>query len=143
VPNVPLVVVDTNVFVAAGFNPGSDAARVLAAVRAGTVRLAWDDPTRRETEAVVRTIPPLTGTELSGLFRPECRYDVPTRHEEFGFIPDPADRKFAALARAAGAELLTNDRHLLADRPHPGLVILTPGEFVRRVRTVSADGRPG
>jgi hypothetical protein len=35
------IVVDTNLF-AAGFNPASDAARVLAAVRAGTLRLVWE-----------------------------------------------------------------------------------------------------
>jgi predicted nucleic acid-binding protein len=130
---VDRIVVDTNLFVAAEFNPSSDAARVLAAVRAGTARLVWDEPTRRETEHVVRTIPPLAGTDLSALFRPDGRYDGPTDPELFDFIPDPADRKFAALAAATGAVLLTRDRHLLDGRPHPGVVILTPAEFVRRM----------
>ncbi|QDU23563.1 PIN domain-containing protein [Urbifossiella limnaea] len=65
------VVVDTNLFVAAGFNPGSDAARVLSAVRAGTLRLVWDEATRREPEHVVGKIPPLSGTDLSEFFRPD------------------------------------------------------------------------
>jgi len=42
------IVVDTNLF-AAGFNPASDAARVLAAVRAGTLQLVRNEPTRQET----------------------------------------------------------------------------------------------
>jgi predicted nucleic acid-binding protein len=36
------IVVDTNVFVAAGFNPRSASARVLAAARDGRFRLNWD-----------------------------------------------------------------------------------------------------
>ena len=131
-PDVPPVVIDTNLFVAAVFNPGGDAARVLAAVRAGTPRIVWDEPTRQEAERVIRATPPLSGTDLSDLFRPDGRYDGPTQPEAFDSIPDPADRKFAALAAATGAVLLTNDRHLLNGRPHLGVVALTPGEFVRR-----------
>jgi predicted nucleic acid-binding protein len=142
-PDVPPVVVDTNVFVAAGFNPGRDAARVLAAVRAGTLRLVWDDATRREVEYIHGKIPPLSGADLSGLFRPEGQYGGPTRPDQFAFIPDPADRKFAALAAAAGAVLLTNDRHLLIGRPGGGPVVLTPGEFVRRVWPDDAGGSGG
>jgi predicted nucleic acid-binding protein len=134
VPVAPVssVVVDTNLLVAAGFNPGSDAARVLSAVRAGTLRLVWDEATRREAEYVVGKIPPLVGTDLSDLFLPGGRHDGPTDPHAFGFIPDSADRKFAALAAATGAVLVTNDRHLLDGRPHPGLVVLTPVEFARQ-----------
>jgi predicted nucleic acid-binding protein len=56
VQDVQSVVVDTNVFVAAGFNAASDAARVLASVRAGTLRMVWDDATRRETEYILGKI---------------------------------------------------------------------------------------
>ncbi len=126
------VVVDTNLFVAAGFNPDSDSARILEAVRAGTLRLVWDGPTRRETEHVVGKIPPLRGTDLSAYFDVAGRYDGLTDPDAFVFIPDPADRKFAALAAATGAVLITSDRHLLDGRPHSGVVILTPGEFVER-----------
>lgn len=126
------VVVDTNLFVAAGFNPDSDSARILEAVRAGTLRLVWDGPTRQETEHVVGRIPPLRGSDLSAYFSSDTRYYGPTRPDQFDFIPDPADRKFTALAAATGAVLVTSDRHLLDGRPHSGVVILTPGEFVRQ-----------
>jgi predicted nucleic acid-binding protein len=142
VPDVPPVVVDTNLFVAAGFNPASGAARVLALVRAGALRLVWDESTRRETEHVVRAIPPLAGTDLSDLFRPDGRYDGPTSPGAFGHVPDPDDRKFAALAAVAGVVLLTNDRHPLNGRPHPGLVVLTPVEFIWQLRAEGPGGRP-
>jgi hypothetical protein len=92
----------------------------------------WDEATRRETEHVVGKIPPPAGTDLAGLFLPDGRHDGPTDPHAFGFIPDSADRKFAALAAATGAVLVTNDRHLLDGRPHPGLVVLTPVEFARQ-----------
>ena len=67
------------------------------------------------------------------------RYNGPTRPDQFEFISDLADRKLAALAAAAGAVLLTNDRHLLSSSPHPGVVVLTPGEFVHLNRPGSSD----
>ena len=76
------VVLDTNVFVAAGFNPGSHSARLIEAVRAGRV-------------------------------------------------PDPADRKFAALAEAARAPLVTSDAGLLNARARITVRVLKPSEFAR------------
>jgi predicted nucleic acid-binding protein len=51
------IVVDTNVFVSAGFNPRSAAARILMAVREGRFQLIWNEPTRWETELILRRIP--------------------------------------------------------------------------------------
>jgi predicted nucleic acid-binding protein len=49
------LVLDTNVSVAAGFNPGSHSARLLEAIRDGRLRMIWDDATREETELVMRS----------------------------------------------------------------------------------------
>ena len=53
------IVIDTNVFVAAGFNPRSASARILTGIREGRFRLMWNEPTRRETEMILRRIPRL------------------------------------------------------------------------------------
>ncbi len=45
------VVLDTNVFVAAGFNPGSHSARIVEAVRNGRLRMVWDNATQAENQA--------------------------------------------------------------------------------------------
>jgi uncharacterized protein len=42
----PRVVLDTNVFVGAGFNPRSHSALLLDAVRDGRLRMVWDDAIR-------------------------------------------------------------------------------------------------
>ena len=127
------VVLDTNVFVGAGFNPGSASAGLVDEVREGRLSMPWTDATRGEVERILRTIPPLSWAAVRGLFREEARMAEPPDEEGLGWIPDPADRKFAALARAAGAVLVSSDRDLLGRREEAGFPVLTPGEYrVRR-----------
>ena len=64
------VVIDTNVFVAAGFNARSASGRILAAIRERRRQLVWNKPTRRETELVLRWIPLLGWDKFADLFRP-------------------------------------------------------------------------
>jgi predicted nucleic acid-binding protein len=126
------VVLDTNVFVAAGFNPRSASARILDAVRAGRYQLIWNEPTRRETEMILRRIPRLDWENVADLFRPEGEFTGPVDPDGFDFITDPDDRKFAALSAAANAPLVTNDNHLLAHRDTIGIEVLTPRAFLAR-----------
>jgi uncharacterized protein len=129
---VTAVVLDTNVLVAAGFNPHSASAKLVHAVKHGELRMVWNDATRREIERILHQIPPLRANAVADLFRPADRFTGPTRAERFAEIPDPDDRKFAALAHAAGATLISNDEHLLGHRNRMGLTVLTPSEFWHR-----------
>jgi uncharacterized protein len=122
-------VLDTNVFVAAGFNPGSHAARILDAVKAGQLRMVWNEATRREILHILRRIPPLAKHAVDDLFRPQDEYKSATYPEHFEIVPDPDDRKFAALAHAAGAILISRDDHLLQQREHLGITVLTAQEY--------------
>jgi len=99
------VVVDTNVFVAAGFNPRSASARLVEGIREGRFRLIWNQPTRRETEMILRRIPRLDWRTVADLFRPENEFMGPVDPAAFTLIADPDDRKFAALSAAAQASL--------------------------------------
>ncbi len=123
------VVLDTNLFVAAGFNPRSRSARILGEVARGTLAMAWNDGTRREIRAVLSQIPRLSWEQWADLFRAEQRYLGETHPERFSVVPDPDDRKFAALAAATGATLVSNDAHLLTGRDEYDFPILSPGEF--------------
>jgi uncharacterized protein len=126
------VVIDTNVFVAAGFNAKSASARILAAVHERRLRLVWNEPTRRETEFVLRRIPPLGWERFADLFRPEGEFAASVDPHGFAFIEDPEDRKFVALAAAATAPLVTNDHDLLMHRNRAGFDVLTPAAFLMR-----------
>jgi predicted nucleic acid-binding protein len=122
-------VLDTNVFVAAGFNPRSASAKIVEAVKKGQLRMVWNEATRRESERILQRIPPLRTYRVADLFRPDERYSATTHPERFAFIPDPDDRKFAALAHAAGVTLISNDDHLLRQRDHMEVSVLTPSAF--------------
>jgi len=126
------VVLDTNVFVAAGFNPRSHSARVLDAVRLGRLRMVWDSSTQEEVEHVLRQIPRLSWTSVAALFRVEDKFGGTTQPQNFSFVPDPADRKFAALADAARVPLVTSDRGLLMAASQMKIPVLKPGEFRSR-----------
>ena len=107
------VVIDTNVLVAAGFNTSSASARILAAVRQGRFRLIWNKPTRRETETILRRIPRLDWETVADLFQPNGEFTGPVDPESFILIPDPEDRKFAALSVATQTPLVTHHELLL------------------------------
>ena len=130
------VVIDTNVFVAAGFNPRSAAARILDRVRDGRLQLVWNRPTRDETEMILRRIPRLDWGQFAELFQPEAEYSGAVDPDAFARIADPDDRKFAALSAAAIVPLVTNDNHLLAHRNTIGIDIITPHAFLMRDREV-------
>ena len=130
--DTPRLVLDTNVFVAAGFNPRSSSARILERVREGSWTMAWNRDTRRETEAVLAQIPPLSGRSAEAAFFPEAEVTAQTHPERFSLIEDPDDRKFAALAAVADAILVTNDDHLLSQRDRMEVEVLTPGELMAR-----------
>jgi len=131
--NVRRVVLDTNVFVAAAFNPRSSAADVLRAVRDGRLQLVWDEPTQRETRFVVDRIPPISWGQFADLFGEVARFRDVVDPAWFGNVEDPDDRKFAALAYAADATLMTQDDHLLRCRHGVGIRISTPHEFTMRL----------
>ncbi|NTV99778.1 MAG: PIN domain-containing protein [Oscillochloris sp.] len=125
----PSVVLDTNVFVAAGFNRASHAARIIAAVRQGALVRIWNAATRDEIQSTLTRIPQRSWAEVADLFRPEGDFSGPSDPDHFTSVPDPADRVFAALAEATGATLVTNDAHLLAHQEQLSVPVLTPRAF--------------
>lgn len=127
------VILDTNVLVAGGFNRHSASAKILGLVRKGKLRVVWNHQTRGEIEHILRKIPPLSMRDSKALFRKDARFRGRTDPGQFRYVPDPADRKFAALADASGATLISNDDDLLAGRKRARVPIVTPEEFLRPV----------
>jgi predicted nucleic acid-binding protein len=136
------IVVDTNVVVAAGFNSQSASGRIVAAIWEGCFQLVWNEPTRDETEMILRRIPRLSWEKFADLFRPEGEFLGFVDPDNFGFIADPDDRKFAALSAAAKAPLVTNEHHLLAHRNIIGVDVLTPRAFLARTALLEEPSRP-
>jgi uncharacterized protein len=127
------VVLDSNVLIAAAFRPGSDSGRIVDAVRSGRLRLVWDEATRRESEALFRRIPPISWDAVGDLFVEEGHFGGEVVPADFPVVPDPDDRKFAALAAASGAVLVTADAALLRATRQRLPKAAAPGEFARRL----------
>lgn len=126
------MVLDTNVFVAAGFHPSSASARIVDDVRRGRLHMVWNGATRREIEHIMHRIPPLREYDLTDIFLPTQRFNGATEPALFAHVPDPDDRVFAGLAHAAGALLISSDEHLLGASDGVLLTVLTPGGFIAR-----------
>ncbi len=129
-----VVILDTNIFVAAGFKPDSDAGRILELVRSEKLSMIWHAQTLEEIHYIINKIPPLARSwpSIAPLFRPERCYLWPLSIEDFLHIPDPTDRKFAALAAVTGATLITLDSDLLTTRHLALPLIVRPHEFWQR-----------
>lgn len=130
------VVLDTNVFVAAGFRGSSKAGRVLDLVRAGRLVHVWHPDTVAETRHVLGRIPRLSWPAVADLFAPGDCLDGPLDADTFAVVGDRADRKFAALAAAAGAVLVSADSDLLSVRDalaERGVTVLRTSQVLARV----------
>ncbi|WP_412062803.1 putative toxin-antitoxin system toxin component, PIN family [Rubrivirga sp. IMCC45206] len=125
------VVLDTCVLVAAGFRPDSASGRLAQAVRAGRLLALWSPATRAEGLAVLGRIPPLRGLDPDGLFPPAGRIDGPLASDRYPSIPGETDRRFAALADAHGAVLVTLDAPLLDGALAHGLDARRPSQITR------------
>jgi len=124
------VVLDTNVLVAAAFRPTGNAAWIIQRIRSGELRMVWHRETRAETRAVLDKIPPIHWSDFAGLYRREEEWTQPMDLDGLACIADPSDRKFAALAKASGAVVISQDDHLLSCRNRLPLDVLRPGELV-------------
>lgn len=128
------VILDTNIFVAAGFNKSSKSAELVRMVKDGELMLVWDKATKRETEKIIGKIPPLNWKNFENMFDKKHEYLGKTNPSLFSAVADKDDRKFAALAVAANAVLISNDDHLLSVRDEIDAIINTPGELVRKMK---------
>ena len=131
------VILDTNVLVAAGFNRSSSAARIIQAIEDGQLEMVWNEATRREARSILQQIPPLSWDRIEGLFKRRGEYKGETEGN-FVLVKDPDDRKYAALAAASGATLITNDDDLLRARNALDIGVMTPKEFMEHWTAINA-----
>src|SRR5262245_16695132 len=125
------VVLDTNVLVAAAYNPRSASRRLVEACFGGGLTPVLSPALRREYEFVLARAAcsrPYLGRINSLLDGAEVVEPAQTPR----VVPDdPGDDKLVAAARAGRAALVTNDAHLLALAGFEGLEEMRP------------DGAPG
>lgn len=127
--DITRVVLDTNVLVAAAYNPDSASRRVVEACLAGALAAVLSPAVRREYEFIIsraaRRQPYLDRLRLL-----LDRAEVVVPGEVPRVVPaDPDDDKLVAAALAADAVLVSNDAHLLGVAGHAGLRVVRPGSL--------------
>lgn len=127
------VILDTNIFVGAGFNRASASARLIAAIESGALWLVWHETTLAETQRIVGKIPRISFRAIAPLFAAPAKYEDSLDLDAVSVVPDPEDRKFAALAVQSGAPLVSSDDDLLSVREALAADIWTPGEAAARL----------
>jgi uncharacterized protein len=122
------VVLDTNVLVAAAYNPGSASRRVVDACLSGELAAVLSPALRREHELILaRTVRGQPYIEQIRRLLESAEVVDPPRTPRV-VAADPDDDKLVAAALAAGAVLVTNDAHLLGVAGHEGLGVVRPNE---------------
>lgn len=137
-----LAVLDTNVIVSAGINPGGAPATLLMDwVLEGQVQLVTSPWVVSEYHEVVRRpkfrrygFPPLW---LDFVIDQSLQLPDPKVWEKKG--PDPKELPFLALAKSSGAWLVTGNVKHFPDGSRDGVIVLSPTEYLTRV---GADESP-
>ena len=136
------VVLDTNVLVAGLLTAAGPPGWIVEAVLAGELEPVFDAAIRQEYEEVLR--------------QPEFRFpsaridDVLAALDRFAFVvaavapwpvslPDRDDEPFLAVAQASASVLVTGNLRHFPLRVRGGVTVLSPGEFVERLKRPTVD----
>ena len=126
------VVLDTNVLVAAAYNPHSASRQVVEACLNGELIAVLSPALRREYEFILaRAVRGQSYRDRLQQLLEKAEVIIP--EETPRMVPDdPDDDKLVAAALAASAFLVTNDAHLLAVAGHEGLRAIRPVDLRAR-----------
>ena len=126
------VVLDTNVLVAAAYNPRSASRRVVEACLAGGLTPVLSGALRREYEFILaRAARGRPYLERIHRLVDGAEIVEPAQTPRV-VVDDPEDDKLVSAALAAGAMLVTNDAHLLTIAGHEGLKVVRPADVRAR-----------
>jgi putative PIN family toxin of toxin-antitoxin system len=126
---VTQVVLDTNVLVAAAYNPNSASRRLVEACLKGELVAVLSPALRREYELILARA--VRGQPYQERLQQLLEKAVVVEPEATPRVvaDDPDDDKLVAVALAAGDVLVTNDAHLLAVDGHEGLKVVRPADL--------------
>lgn len=135
------LIIDTNLLVAAAFNPSSASAKILVLAKQGQVNILWSQKTKKEAKLILGNLKNALGGQnkkpdfakklIEKTFRPKNKIALKNMPEVGGSIEvikkDPEDAKFLEAAQVAGVDMIvSNDRHLLELKNFRGIPIYTP-----------------
>lgn len=133
---VAKIVLDTNLLVAAYFNPRSASATIIErCLNDSSFQTLYTKGMRREANLILRNIRASKSyrERVGRVFELGKRVDKIEKH--MLIKDDPEDNKFLDCAISARADyIVTNDEHMLKLSRIPKLSIVKPTEFMRIIR---------
>ncbi len=130
--NLEKVVLDTNIFVSASFNKKSNSHKIFELIKNNKVQFIWNPDTKDETKYILKKIPVIKWDRFKDIFKPEYEFTKKVTDKKFTEIQDHSDRKFANLAYASTAVLITSDQHFLNVRSQLPVKVLTSSEYIKK-----------
>lgn len=133
------VVIDTNIIISAFISPFGASAQIFELFLQGNI-INYTSEEIIEELAMVISRPKFIGSIenrdkqfMIDNFRALSFIIYPAYHEKV-IIADPQDDKFINCALTANADIVSGDRHLLELRKHKTVRILSPREFLERLK---------
>lgn len=130
------VVVDTNLFVAAYYNPNSASAQIINMIARRDLILVWSDDIAREIYKILensKASDKFTRKIKNKALREENRVEPKIKIKEVK--EDPDDDKFLEAAVEGGVDyIVTSDQHLLRVGKFQEIPIYTPTNFWQLIR---------
>lgn len=135
-PGNPKVVLDTNAFIAAYYNPNSASAHIIDLCCKGECQAVFSPRIRKEVELILKQVKANEGFRervqkfFNGARMVRVSREIPLVME------DPDDNKFLNCALRGEVDyLVTSDRHLLKLGEYLGTKICKPSQFLRHTFT--------
>lgn len=137
---IPRVVLDTNVLIAAAYNPGSASARLVTLIRDGKLAMIVSPDLEREYDLMLdRALHGRADREAIEAARDRAELYFPEETPRV-VAADPADDMLLAAAVEGEAEVLvTNDVEVLKLDTYRGVRILRPAEFAAELPETGAS----
>ncbi len=132
------IVIDTNVFVAAFFNPRSASSQIIDRCLDGEFKVLFSDPVLNEIDHILDCVKASREftTKVSSLVEQSDIVEI--RCDLYVVRSDPEDNKLIELAASGQADfLITSDRAVLGIEEFNEIRILKPGQFIDRVEKES------
>ena len=131
----PKVVLDTNLFVAARFNPGSSSARIIDRCLEKKYEVISSPRLRREAESILKNVKAGEDFRMKARRLFKGAYVIKPAKRVRLIREDPADNKFLECALEGQADyLVTSDRHLLKLGEFFRTKICKPSQFLKLAR---------
>jgi len=130
-PRKPKVVLDTNTFISAYYNPNSASAQIIDLCRGGKCQAVFSPRLRKEVELILKQVK--ARKEFQAVVREFFRGAriVKITREIPLVMEDPDDNKFLNCAlRGKANYLVTSDHHLLKLGEYLGTKICKPSQFL-------------